>query len=64
VASITLYDILGNRLATIVDQVRLTPGAQDVLLTNLHEQPQGMYMVVIDIPETQERHARRLLIER
>jgi hypothetical protein len=51
-------------LATIVDQVRLTPGAQDVVLTNLHEQPQGMYMVVIDIPETQERHARRLLIER
>lgn len=63
-ASITLYDILGNRLATIVDQTRLIAGEQDVILTNLHEQPQGMYMVVIDVPETQERHARRLLIER
>lgn len=63
-ASITLYDVLGNRVATIADRASLTDGAQDILLTNLHEQPQGMYMVVIDIPETQERHARRLLIER
>lgn len=63
-ATITLYDVLGNRVATVVDRASLSAGAQDILLTNLHEQPQGMYMVVIDVPETQERHARRLLIER
>lgn len=64
VASITLYDILGNRVATIADRASLSAGEQDIQLSDLHEQPQGMYMVVMDIPETQERHARRLLIER
>ena len=63
-ASIKLYDMLGNLAATIAEQVRLEAGTQDITLMNLHEQPQGMYLVVIDIPETRERHARRLLIER
>ena len=63
-ASIAIYDMLGGKVREIATETPLYGGSQDVALENLHELSQGMYLVVIDVPASKERHVRRLLIER
>lgn len=63
-ATVAIYDMLGAKTQTVAENTPLYAGQQDLVLYNMHELPQGMYLVVVDVHETRERQARRMLIER
>ena len=63
-ASVAIHDMLGAKAQTVAEQTPLYAGEQDITMYNLHDLPQGMYLVVVDIHETRERQVRRMLIER
>lgn len=65
VTTIRLIDMMGREaIIPLNDSYSLNAGRESIALNSLHDLPNGMYHIVVDVPATQERLVQRLLIER
>jgi len=63
-ADVDIVDINGRSVLTVFTSQQLAEGAHSSLLSPLSSLPNGMYLVVVNINNGQERLVQRLLIER
>lgn len=61
---IYIIDMMGQRSMDFVQNHAIAVGTHEILLSGLDALTSGMYVVVIDIPASNERLFHRLLIER